>query len=281
MKKYGKKLAATTLALGMVFAMGTTAFAASDAEYTKNENVYVSLEQDGDVQGAYVVNVFNVTRKGEITDYGDYSKVQNLTNLDPIETDKDEQTFTAEKGKFYYQGDVEKAELPWEFDIQYRLDGDELEPEELAGAEGDLKIRINIRKNPAYTREDFFEGYLLQVSLTLDPSLCDNIHAEGGTISDAGADENIIFLVNPETETDLTVTAEVTDFEMDDISINGTAAVEMPLSYASAENTEMGKTTFIISAEGVSIPEPEPEPITEEESGFLEKLLDLFKSLFD
>lgn len=139
MRKYGKKLMSGALALGLVFTMGTTVSAASDGEYTKNENVYARLDQNGEVSGAYVVNTFHVTKEGEITDYGDYDKIQNLTNLDAIGSDKDEHIFTAGEGKFYYQGDIEKAELPWTFEIVYTLDGKEVEKEELADQAGKLK----------------------------------------------------------------------------------------------------------------------------------------------
>lgn len=301
MKRYGKKLMSGALALGLVFAMGTTAFAASDAEYTKNENVYARLEQNGEVSGAYVVNTFHVTKEGEITDYGDYDKVQNLTDLEAIESDKDEHTFTAGEGKFYYQGDIEKAELPWNFEIVYTLDGTEVEKEELAGQTGELEIRLRVRQNPAFADVTFFQSYMLQASFTLDPALCDQIHAEGiaagenasasdgeqtagttiqTTMTDAGANENITFIVYPGTEADLVITADVENFEMDDIAINGTAAAEFPKSYVSDENTSVEKTTFLISAEGVTIPEPVVEEAAAEEPGFLDKLMDLFKGLF-
>lgn len=280
MKKYGKLSTAVLSAVGAALLMSTAAFASSDAEYIKNENIYVRLEQDGDINGTYVVNAFKVSKAGEVTDYGDYSKVQNLTDLSEIKSDKNEHSFYAEDGKFYYQGDIEKARLPWEFDIVYTLDGDEVENEELAGASGDLEIRLKIRKNPAFTDDRFFAAYMLQVSFTLDPELCDKIKTNGASVSDAGANENITFIVNPETETDLIITAEVENFEMDDISINGVAAVDMPLSFVSEDNSNMGKTSFLISAEGVKIPEPEPEQAPAEGKNFWEKLLDLLKELF-
>lgn len=298
MKKSIKKLTSAALAMGISFVLGVTAYAASDAAYTKNENVYVRLEQDGDISGVYVVNTFRVTKKGEITDYGDYDKIQNLTNLDIIESDKDEHTFIAEEGTFYYQGDIVKAELPWNFDIVYTLDGEEVDNNELAGQEGELEIRMKIRKNPAFTDESFFQAYMLQASFTLDPKLCDNISANGvvigeaaaggeqqasvqTTVTDAGANENITFIVYPGVEADVIVTADIQDFEMDDISINATAATAFPKSYVSNENKAVEKTTFIISAEGVAILEATVSEAPTEEPNFFDKLADLFKSLFE
>ena len=292
MKKSYKKVMTGVLTAGMICSMGMTAFAASDAEYTKNENVYVRLEQDGSVNGTYVVNSFKVTKAGEITDYGEYDKIQNLTDLEEIQSDKDEHVFQAEEGKFYYQGDLEKAELPWTFDITYTLDGEEVKGEELEGAEGDLELRIQIRKNPAFTDEAFWGAYLLQSTVTLDPELCKNIEAESisvpqeegeeavtnpASIADAGGDERITFTVNPGTETDLLIKAEVKDFEMDDISIVAAPVGGGAKSFVSADNNKISQTIFAVSAQGVTIQEPEVKEVVAEKTSFLDKVKSLFQ----
>lgn len=276
-----KKIAAVTTMGALAFSMlGTAAIpvkAASDAEYTKNENVYVRMEQDGSQKGTYVVNSFTITKAGEITDIGDYDRIYNLTDLSEIEQDKDEQVFDAEEGKFYYQGDIEKAEIPWNFDITYILDGTEVEKEELEGAEGDLIIKIQVRKNPSMITDSFFNGYLLQVSVTLDSDLCENIAAEGASITDAGSDEKITYVINPGTEADLEISADVENFEMDDIMITGAAAQEMAVSFLSDQNEHIKQTTFIMSAEGVTIPDEKEEVVKEEKESFLDKFKSLFK----
>lgn len=278
MKQYGKRLGAIILTAILACSLGTTTvFAASDATYTKNENVYARLEQDGDVKGTYVVNTFHVTKAGDITDYGDYDKVQNLTTLDEIKTDHKEHTFYTEEGQFSYQGDINKAELPWLFDITYVLDGDEVEQDELAGKSGDLEIHMHIRKNPSVTDKTFYEGYLLQITCTLDPDLCENIKAKGGTIADAGSNQQITYLVNPGTGADIKITAEVEAFEMDDITVTAIATKDSAKSFVDTKNKKMGTTTFLISAEGVTIPDPEPFVAEEEHTNFLDKIVNLFR----
>lgn len=300
MKKSYKRITALVLTAGMACGMGISASAASDAEYTKNENVYVRLEQDGQVDGVYVVNAFQVTKAGEISDYGDYASVSNLTNLDSIESDKEEQLFPAEEGKFYYQGNMENAELPWNFDIVYTLDGDKVEGEELEGAEGELEIQIQIRKNPAFTDETFFSTSLLQATVTLDSKLCDHITAEKATfpavegaeptveaasVADAGGNEQITFTVNPGMEADLTVKTDVENFEMDDISIAGVPmgamaaaeGIQKTPSFTSAENTHTEQIVFAVSAPGVKIPDPVAEKVVEEKTSLLEKIKSLFE----
>lgn len=318
-----RKIAAMTLTgaltAGAVFAPVTETKAESRAEYSKNENVYVRMDSEGDVSGTYVVNAFTVKEAGDITDYGDYESIQNLTNLDGIEEDKEEYTFYAEKGKFYYQGNIEDAQLPWDFEITYILDGKEVDAEELAGAEGDLEIHMAIRENPAAANPAFYQAYLLQISFNLDNKLCEDIVAKGASLADAGADQQITFTVMPDTAaqaadsgqaetqdsqaagkesqdgqpadagqeeaanqetegkaTELVITATVTDFEMGDISINGAAMTDFPVSFVSGENQDIVQTMFIMSAEGISIPEePEAvEPVEEDNRNFIQKLID-------
>ncbi len=63
---------------------------------------------------------------------------------------------------------------------------------------------------------------------------------------------------------------------MGDISINGAAMEDFPVSFVSEEDQDMGQTMFIISAEGISIlEEPETEEPTEEDDrGLIQKLID-------
>lgn len=279
-----KKMAVTALTgavgAGIALVPMTQAMAVSKAEYSKNENVYVRMDSEGDVTGTYVVNTFTVKEAGEITDYGDYESIQNLTGLEAIEEDKDEYTFYAEKGKFYYQGNMGEPQLPWNFETRYVLDGKEVDAEELAGAEGDLDIHLLIKENPAVANPAFYQSYLLQASFTLDNDLCEDIVAEGANMADAGANQQITFNVTPdmeeaENQVELVVSAAVTDFEMDDISINGAAMTDFPMSFASEDNQEMEQTMFIMSMEGITIPEEKTvETVVEDNRNFFQKLID-------
>src|SRR5690625_1563285 len=136
---------------------------------TKDEAIYGKLGANGALQDMYVVNTFHDTKPGSITDYGDYTDVRNLSNLSDIKlTDDGKVRFQAEKGDndFYYQGGVDNQPLPWDIDITYKLDGKEVDPDDLAGKNGSLELQIKTSGNddadPA-----FFENYMMQISLTL------------------------------------------------------------------------------------------------------------------
>ncbi|NLF80194.1 MAG: YhgE/Pip domain-containing protein [Clostridia bacterium] len=188
------------------------------AEYAKSENVYARLNVDGSLAGAYVVNSYAVKSAGAILDYGAYATVENLTDLSAIDQQRDEIAFRAAAGNFYYQGNMSGAELPWHFEISYTLDGKDVAAAALAGATGQLQIRIKTGRNPAGDSL-FYDNYLLQVSLTLDAEHCRNISAANATIAAAGEQKQITFSVLPQSEGDLLLSADISDFAMDGISI--------------------------------------------------------------
>lgn len=78
------------------------------------------------------------------------------------------------------------AQLPWNFEMRYVLNGKDVSAEELAGADGELEIHMLITENTAAANPAFYPSYLLQVSFTLDNDLCENIAAEGASMADAG-----------------------------------------------------------------------------------------------
>ncbi|MDF2907756.1 MAG: hypothetical protein K0R34_3077, partial [Herbinix sp.] len=83
--------------------MNTTAAGVS----SKSEVVYAKLSTEGAVNAVYVVNHYEVVKGGNITDYGNYSSVKNLSESTPIAIEGDKITLQAEEGDFYYQGNMD------------------------------------------------------------------------------------------------------------------------------------------------------------------------------
>ncbi len=220
----------TTMALSfslvgsMMFTLPGAVYAA-EGNTTKEENVYATLNEDGSVQGIYVVNAYDLSKDTTIIDYGSYTSLKNLTNENPVSENGDKISVDASKGKFYYQGNLETKDLPWNIGIHYYLDGKEVKGEELAGQSGALKIEIQLKQNKNVDAS-FFDNYLLQATVSLPSDLCTNIAAEGATIANMSGDKQILFNVMGGQEKNLTITSDVTDFEMSAISFKG-----VPMSF--------------------------------------------------
>ena len=205
---------------------------------SKDEVVYATLDASGNVNEAYVVNVLDVTKEGTVVDYGNYSSLKNLTDLSTLEQDDSSVRIEAPKGKFYYQGTMnDGSKLPWDITISYLLDGKKVDPKELAGEEGHIEIGIQTSANEDVGKA-FFENYMLQISLTLDPEIYSNIEASGGMIANVGKNKQITFTVMPEKEGDYRVEADVVDFELNGIEI---AAVPSSISIEAPDTESMTK----------------------------------------
>jgi len=203
---------------------------ADAAVKNKEEVIYAALDSDGSTKAIYAVNHFEVTGAGNITDYGEYSSVQNLTSTDPISQNDDHIAFYAGKGNFYYQGNMASTDLPWKFDLSYHLDGVQTAPKDLAGKSGKLEIYIRTRQNPKINPA-FYQNYMLQISLTLDTGNCDDIVASGATLADSGKNTVITYMVMPGKDGDFSLSSTVRDFVMDGIQISAMPlklGIEMP-----------------------------------------------------
>lgn len=96
---------------------------------------------------------------------------------------------------------------------------------QIAGKSGKLKITMKTRENKSADKE-FFENYLLQVSLALNTKQCKNIKADGATAANSGDNKQLMYNIMAGQEKDITITTGVDDFEMDPISISG-----VPMSF--------------------------------------------------
>ncbi|MYL50456.1 YhgE/Pip domain-containing protein [Halobacillus litoralis] len=182
----------------------------------KHEVVYTTLDASGDQEEMYVVNNFTIEETGKIVDYGPYTSVQNLTDVTEIEHQEERVEMTAKEEEYYYQGNLEGKPLPWNINISYVLDGESMKPEELVGKDGKLKVSVDTTKNEK-ADESFFNNYLMQITMKLDSMIYENIQAPEGTIANAGKDRQVTFTVMPEKEGSFTMTADVTDLEMESI----------------------------------------------------------------
>lgn len=211
-------LAADSTGAGEPAATDAPEDAATTPSDGPEEVIYARLDASGDPQDAYAVVALTLTEDGTATHYGRYTAVSNLTDTSPIDYRSGIVTLEADAGRYYYQGTLRSAKMPWNIEISYTLNGSEIDPDELGGRSGELGVNINTSVNSGFDPY-FTENYMLQISVTLDASLCENISTRNGTVASAGSDKTITFVVLPGGEGDVGFTADVTDFEMGGFTI--------------------------------------------------------------
>lgn len=219
MKNKNKIIAIALLASFSLSALGTPIASAAEKSSPKEEVVYVNLNDNGSVKDVEVVNIFNTDKAGTVTDYGDYSSVRNMNTTDKISYSNGKTTIDASKGRIYYEGKQKDTTIPWDISIGYFLDGKEYSADEITGKSGKLKIKIKISDNKD-SDDNFYDGFALQTSVTLDTDKCSNITASGTTEANVGSDKQFTYTTMPSKGADIEITADVKDFEMAGISIN-------------------------------------------------------------
>ena len=247
-----KKRTLGALALALCFALSLIAVpaAAADAPAATGaeEVIYAKLDAAGEPLSAYAVVALNGDAGESVTHYGAYTAVENLTDTSALAYEDGAVTATIpEGGRLYYQGTLESFELPWDIAIGYELDGRSISPAELGGQSGALEMSLSVKPN-GNAPGAFADEMMLQITVTLDASLCKNISAEGATVANAGGDKTLAFTVLPGAEAEYTVTADVEDFTMAGLTIAG---VKYDIASAMGDTAEItdgvGQMTDAIS----------------------------------
>lgn len=247
-----KKRTLGALALALCFALSLIAVpaAAADAPAAAGaeEVIYAKLDAAGEPLSAYAVVALNGDAGESVTHYGAYTAVENLTDTSALTYEDGAVTATIpEGGRLYYQGTLESFELPWDIAIGYELDGKSISPAELGGQSGALEMTLSVKPN-GNAPGAFADEMMLQITVTLDASLCKDISAGGATVANAGGDKTLAFTVLPGAEAEYTVTADVEDFTMAGLTIAG---VNYDIASAMGDTTEItdgvGQMTDAIS----------------------------------
>lgn len=244
MMQRSKRIIAAFLAIILILSVSPMSTFATQSNTPKEEVVYINLNSDGSVKEINVVNIFDLDENGKIIDYGSYESVRNMTTTDIINYQDNTITIDADAGKLYYEGKLKDNVMPWTISIKYFMNGTEYTPKDIAGMSGNLEIRMTIRQNQSCD-SSFFDGYALQTTFTLDTNNAANITAQGATIANVGSDKQITYTILPGSEKDIVISADVTDFEMSGISING---IRMNLDIDIDDSTLQDKVNDIIGA---------------------------------
>ena len=207
-----------------------------DTKISKQESVYVNLDATGKASDITVTDwIKNV---GVMSSLKDVSELEDISNIKGDETFKqngDSLVWDADNKDIYYQGKINK-ELPVTMEITYKLDGKEIEPDELLGKSGKLEMTFNYTNNVQKTvkvdgkKEKVNVPFAMITGAILPVENFANVDIDNGKImSDAdrtmvvglalpGLEESLDLSDKMKDDIDIpssfTITADVTDFEM-------------------------------------------------------------------
>lgn len=182
-----------------------------------DETMYVNLDYYGKTSKINVVKGWNLNGNTQITDYGVYQKVVNMSNQLEPEMGEGSLTWSFEESpasRFYYQCTMDESQvvLPWDFDVSYKLNGVPEDGEKLAGASGLVEIHIQAIPNEQ-AKEYYRNNMLLMAAVPVDRSKCYSVEAEGSQTQSLGDTTAVVFSALPGEEGDFTVRIGTDSFE--------------------------------------------------------------------
>lgn len=216
--KFRKRVTASVLTAALLCtSAGSVPVYGAPAGADIDETMYVNLDYYGKTTKVNVVKGVNLNGLGEITDYGNYINVENMSTSDAPVLGDGSVTWNlpeGQKGRFYYKCtmDNEQVVLPWDFDVSYKLNGVPTDGDKLAGANG--LIEINVKATPNDNADLYYRNnMMLMVTVPVDMSKCYSVDADGAQIQSLGSTTAAVFSALPGEEGDYTVRIGTDSFE--------------------------------------------------------------------
>ena len=218
----------------------TSSAAQSDSEKTdekglvKDETVYVLAGADGGVKKIIVSDwIKNTIGADKITDKSDLKDPENVKGDETYTMNGDNmKVWDAEGNDIYCNGTIEK-ELPVNIAVSYKLDGQSISAESLAGKSGKVTIRFDYQNNQYETvsidgkNEKIYVPFAMLTGLLLDNDVFTNVDVTNGKLINDGDRIAVAGIAFPGLQENLNVsadkfeipsyieiTADVKDFEM-------------------------------------------------------------------
>ena len=214
--KRNKLRRVTATALLLSFALPQCAYAAAPTVET-DEAVYINMDYYGVPTNTRIVKGVNLNGHTEFTDFGDYKDVYNMSTFDEP-TLKENSVYwklDTDKQRFYYEcipNDTVNIQMPWNFDVSYKLNGVPVEADKCAGASGTIQMDVHAVPND-YASEYYKNNMMLVCATGIDMSKALSIDAPGAQIQSFGTYKLVMFMGLPGEENTFTVRIGSNDFE--------------------------------------------------------------------
>lgn len=181
-----------------------------------DEAVYVNLDYYGAVMDTSIVKGCSLNGNTSFEDFGVYEKVTNMSNYVKPELTENSVRWNlpSSDGRFYFECKPKDnaVQMPWTFNISYKLNGVPAEAKSLAGASG--LIEINIECIPNENADDYYKNnLLLQVASMVDMQDTLSMEAPGAQLQSMGTYKAVVFAALPGEHTTFTMRIGTNHFE--------------------------------------------------------------------
>ncbi|MBO6308022.1 MAG: hypothetical protein J6N70_04100 [Oribacterium sp.] len=201
-RKMIKRMMARTVILSClstnIFSANMTSYAAG-AHADVEETMYVNLDHYGSVNKVNVVKGINFNGTESYTDFGKYTNITNMSDGQKPDLKNGSVTWNKfNAGKFYFEGtlDPTSVEVPWTFDITYKLNGVVMDADKIGGQSGLVEMDIDAYPNDKVS--DYMKNnMMLLVAVPVDVQKCYSVDAPEAQTTTLGQYSGIVFAALP------------------------------------------------------------------------------------
>lgn len=231
MKRLTQKL--TAVGLSLMIIGSTPVHAESTLGIYKDETVYGLIDANGSTNKLIVSDyIHSDHRIDKLVDRSNLDEIHNLRSDVLPELDQDKLTWSVDGYELNYQG-ISHETLPVTTNITYFLNETQIDPTELEGKSGDLKIVIH-QDNHVYTEADImgnkrkvYAPFYTVATLRLETGIYTDVQVNQGKVTNDGSNflvlgviapgmvENFGDLVTLNLQEDLEITAKVDHFKFE------------------------------------------------------------------
>lgn len=244
-----KKIICICAALAVLGQSAVCAYAES-RPVSKDESVYVNLGLDGSRKSVIVSDWLHSDTGGKVEDSTILDNIKNVKGNEQPQKIGDKIIWNMQGNDIYYDGTTNK-ELPIDVRIKYYLDGNEINPEELGGKSGKIKITIQFINKDSHEVAassglcTLYTPFLVGAVVNLPVDIFKNVSVTDGKVISDGSNQVVAFASLPGLKESLGLDSTSID-ELKDIKLPETFEIN-----ADANNFKLGPIMFAVTS-GIS-----------------------------
>lgn len=212
------KLISFCISIILIISINNIDTYAAPANISTDEAIYANLDYYGNISDISIVKGVSLNGVKEFTDYGEYKDVINMSNYTEPQLNDDSVTWNMKDSemnkRFYYEciPQNNNIELPWSFDISYKLNGVPQNAEDIAGKSG--LVEITVKAIPNENISDYYKNnMILQVMCLINMDDTLSIEAPGAQLQSLGTYKGIVFFGLPGEESTFVMRIGTESFE--------------------------------------------------------------------
>ena len=171
--------------------------------YTKDETVYSKINTNSELYSTLVTSkISNNSRDDLIDDISNLLNIENLSGDEEYSRNGNTITWKTNGNNITYKGSSNQ-DLPIKLNIKYELDGQEVEPQEIVGRKGKVKVILDYENLDAHTKLvngkyiKMYTPFVVVAGSIINNENNTNIEISNGKVIDNGNSSIVIGIAMP------------------------------------------------------------------------------------